>query len=352
MLLLGQRPLTASDADSDLFADRSDELKRVCRALDLGLNVYLWGPRGSGRTSLFHQVQRLLPDSKYVRLEGFKNLAERLDEIERVVRGERLLQREERVRRDSPLDVWPLAPRHEIQTVTVAEDPLRRLRAAAEAETDTDRPRQLLLVDDLSSRGLNEMFGRLRDNMWELPLQWVVAGESGHLSPPSDTFFDVSIELAPLDREGLEELLRRRASSGTRQEESRLLEVAQAALEPIAPCTPRRALAVLRDLYLSDDAAELTSELSRVQAAREHLKPTANTVLEALMAHGPVHAGDERLLGEVGVTRSRIVQVLSELEAQGLVSTQRVGRRKLYSAAIGGEPDSRRGEQETAELPT
>lgn len=54
-------------------------------------------------------------------------------------------------------------------------------------------------------------------------------------------------------------------------------------------------------------------------------------VLEALLAHGPAHAGDERLLAEVGVTRSRVVQVLAELEAEGLVMAERVGRRKIFA---------------------
>lgn len=345
MLLLGQRPLTASDADHRLFANRSDELKRVCRALDLGLNIYLWGSRGAGRTSLLHQVQRLRPESRYVRLEGFKNLTERLDELERILSGKRLLQREQRVRRPTPLDAIASLRNYEVETVTVAEDPVRRLRAAA--GVGEDGPQRVLLVDDLGRKGLQEMFGRLRDNMWELPIQWVVTGETAHLSAPADTFFDVSIELPPFDHEDLTELLQRRAESGTSQERSLLLASAASALKTIAPCTPRRALGVLRDVYLSDDAEEVTGELQRVQTARARLKPTANKVLEALLAHGPAHAGDERLLAEVGVTRSRVVQVLAELEAVGLVSAERAGRRKLYEASTGRDAHEKAGEGST-----
>lgn len=338
MLLLSQRALTASDADHLLFADRGEELKRVCRALDLGLNIYVWGPRGAGRTSLLHQVQRLRPDSSYVRLEGFKNMAERLSEVERVLSGKRLLQRQERVSRD------PFASllNYELRTVTVAEDPVQRLRAAAGVASDG--PRRVILADDLSRGDLQEMFGRLRDNMWELPIQWVVAGESASLSPPADTFFDVNVELPLLDRDSLAVLLQRRAASGTPQEERLLQALAISALEAIAPCTPRRALTILRELYLADDAAEVTSGLSRIEDIRARLRPTANKVLEALLVHGPAHAGDERLLAEVGVTRSRIVQVLAELEAEGLISAERVGRRKLYAAVSGGEIQEKSGE--------
>ena len=57
MLQLSQRPLTASPADAELFADRVEELAAVRRAVELGFNVYLQGPSGSGRTSLLRRLQ-------------------------------------------------------------------------------------------------------------------------------------------------------------------------------------------------------------------------------------------------------------------------------------------------------
>lgn len=323
MLLLSQRPLSSSNADSELFVDRSSELKRVFRALDLGLNVYLWGARGSGRTSFLQQVQRNRPESRYVRLEGIEKFQEQLEEAERALLDTSVLERHRTLNFRELMGVPALAQ----SRAKVA--PLRHLRAAAVSTKPSDA--SVLLVDDLAPAAIHEIFGRWRDDMWQVPIRWVVAGTTAHLDPPADSFFDVSVELPELDRNGLEELLRRRAASGTPQEASLLLTAAVPALEPVAPCTPRRALAVLRDLYLSDDAAEVTSELSKLQVVRAQLKPTANKVFEALMAHGPAHAGDERLLSEVGVTRSRIVQVLGELEEVGLVTAERVGRRKLYA---------------------
>ena len=114
-----------------------------------------------------------------------------------------------------------------------------------------------------------------------------------------------------------------------------LMQTAESLLDALAPCTPRRALAVLRDLYLSDDLLEATRQLENLQSARAGLKPTANRLIDALTHHGPTHAGDEELLAEVGVTRSRVVQLLSELEADGLVTAQREGRRKLFAVPAG-----------------
>jgi DNA-binding IclR family transcriptional regulator len=65
------------------------------------------------------------------------------------------------------------------------------------------------------------------------------------------------------------------------------------------------------------------------------MSDTAIRVLEALEAIGPVHAGDERLLEEIGTTRARVNQVLKELEAAGLAVAEQSGRRRLYAPARG-----------------
>lgn len=341
MLLLGQRPLTASDADHQLFADRSSELHRVSRALDLGLNAYVHGPPGSGRTSFLRQIERARPDAHYVRLFGVETLSDRLDQVELAVTGVPL----KRTRRAPWVDA--LSAMSTTETKIVA-DPLRHLRKALGPVRG--EPLHVVLVDDVGRKVCHELFGRLRDGLWELPIQWVVAGTSASLDAPADTFFDTVTELVPFDQEGLRELLRLRAASGTPEEGSLLMNTADSVLDAIAPCTPRRALTVLRDLYLSDDLLDATRQLENLKSARADLKPTANRLVDALIHHGPTHAGDAQLLEEVGVTRSRVVQLLAELEADGLVTAQREGRRKLFAIpggrpiAVDAEAETRRGE--------
>ena len=328
MLLLGQRPLTASHADHQLFANRTSELHRVSRALDLGLNAYVHGPPGSGRTSFLRQVERALPGAHYVRLFGFETLSDRLDQVELAVTGVGL----RRTRRSPWVDALSVMSTTETKIVA---DPLRHLKKALGPVRG--EPLHVVLVDDVDRKDCHELFGRLRDGLWELPIQWVVAGASSSLDPPADTFFDVVVELLPFEQEDLRDLLRLRAASGTPEEGSLLMKTADSVLDTVAPCTPRRALAVLRDLYLSDDLLEATRQLENLQSARAGLKPTANRLVDALIHHGPTHAGDAELLEEVGVTRSRVVQLLAELEADGLVTAQREGRRKLFSVP-GGRP--------------
>ncbi len=328
MLLLGQRPLSASDADRQLFANRNAELQRVCRALDLGLNAYVHGPPGSGRTSFLRQIERQVSGAKYVRLQGVQTLDERLEQFECAITGSNALPRE----RGNPL-AEALGSFASTQYKVVV-DPLRHVRSAL---TSHPAPAgHLLLVDDLDKDGCHEVFGKLRDDLWELPIQWVVSGSSSRLEPPADTFFDAVIELEPFDLDGLQELVERRAASGTGAEGLLLRSRAEPAIESIAPSTPRRALSVIRELYLSEDLESATHRLAAQSAARARLSATAARVLDAFVHHGPTHAGNEQLLEEVGVSRSRVVQVLAQLEAEGLVTAQRAGRRKLYAATKGG----------------
>ncbi|MXW76141.1 MAG: AAA family ATPase [Acidimicrobiaceae bacterium] len=321
MLLLSQRALGTSDVDHALFVDRSLELRRVQRALKLGLNVYVHGPRGIGRTSFLRQVQRDNPEARYARLIGLDGLSERLDEIERQITNQSALNR--RVPN-------PLVEAFSGTKSLVAEDPFRYLRAAVQQEEDQSP--FVVLVDDIDQSSVHELFGRWRDSVWELPIQWVVTGTSAYLEPPADSFFDVAVELTQFDCSSLEKMVQFRAESGTSEERRDLQQLADSALASLAPCTPRAALSVIRDLYLSEDREREASELQDLSAVRAGLKATPAKVLDALVVHGPTHAGDDQLLAEVNVTRSRVVQVLAELEAKGLVAAERVGRRKLYSA--------------------
>src|SRR5690349_5643135 len=53
---LDRRPLLETAVDADLFVDRDQELDRLLRALELGLNAAVGGPDGSGRTSLLRRL--------------------------------------------------------------------------------------------------------------------------------------------------------------------------------------------------------------------------------------------------------------------------------------------------------
>ena len=327
MLLLGQRPLGTSNADHRLFVDRASELARVRRALELRLNVYVHGPPGIGRTTFLRQLQRDSAEARYTSLGRFDSMHARLDAVQAGVTGASVAQHQgEGFGATFERTVAAMGGK----VIRSIEDPLRDLRAAASGATQ-ESP-HILLVDDLPHDDCQQLFGRLRDDMWEIPILWIVAGTTPYLDPPADSFFEEQLELSLFDRDAFRQLAVQRAASGTADERQRLLRAARAVSASVAPCTPRHAISVLREVYLTEEITEASKRIAELQASRSGLSPTAVKVLDALTAHGPTHAGDESLLASLGVTRSRVVQVLGELESKGLVSAQRAGRRKLYSA--------------------
>lgn len=330
MILLGQRPLGASDADFRLFANRSSELSRVSRSLRLGFNVYVAGSQGAGKTSFLHQVKRVHPEARYVGLNWFDTAEDRLLAIEGALTGKSEVHHEGANLAEQLSKSFAVIGGVQVREVA---DPLRHLRqAAARIESET---RLVLLLDDLPTEHCYELFGRLRDEIWELPVQWVVTGTTAHLEAPADSFFDTVIHLPLFEIEALQDLVSRRADSGTLEERVALEDIAGPVLDAVAPCTPRQALSAIRDVYLSDDFERASKDLAWVGEARARLTGTAAKVIDSLMVHGPTHAGDERLLAEVGVTRNRVVQVLGDLEVEGLVVSEREGRKQIYTAFPG-----------------
>ena len=82
---------------------------------------------------------------------------------------------------------------------------------------------------------------------------------------------------------------------------------------------------------ISNDPQGVSVWLEGMSRNRKWLTESGGRILSALTMYGPTHAGDERLLAEVGVSRNRVVQILGELEDEGLVTAKRVGRQKHYS---------------------
>ena len=267
-----------------------------------------------GKTTFLHQVHRSHPGAHYCRIKDSEAFKETLAELERIVGGQSGFM--ETIR---------------MLTYATPEDQLVQVLRQA-VRQPSDQPPRVVLLDDLDEEGRRQLFGRLRDELWELPIQWVVSGTEPYLEAPVDAFFETVIKLEHLEYETLRQLLCRRAQSGTAEEQAVLRDIADSVSATVAPCTPRRALSVARDVFLSDDAMGASSRLEQMQQLRSHLSESATRVLDGLMVYGPTHAGDEQLLAEVGVTRSRVVQLLAELETAGLVTAQRAGRRKLYSA--------------------
>ena len=184
---------------------------------------------------------------------------------------------------------------------------------------------RVVLVDGADDEQVRVLFGRYRDSMWDLPLTWVVTGRRSAPPPPADAFFDRVVHLTPWPRERIRELIGSRVPQWPADWCDEVASI-------LAPAAPSQALLDLQTLVLSGNPNQLLQWLADERALVADLPGRLRDLYEALNQAGPTHAGDEWLLGAMGVSRSRIVHGLKELESLDLLHAERDGRRVRYSS--------------------
>jgi energy-coupling factor transporter ATP-binding protein EcfA2 len=313
---LSGRPLLDNELDEALFTGRTAVLDRARRALRQGVNVLLLGPRGSGKTSTLHRLAhevRRRHEATTVLLDG--RGAEDTADLLSVL-------------------AWRLgAPDPPRYAASQSERLLARVEAMAR---HLGEARVTVLLDETPSpQEAQRLFGRLRDDLWRLPLVWAVAADSGdqgvYLSPPADAFFGRTLCLEPMDADTSRGLLRRRAPY--------LPDRTVTALAEQSLGNPRTLVALARQVLLDGVTAETIAagEAART-ATLETLSEPARRLYDEIVATGAVSMSEPTLLRRLGWTRPRAQQLIAVLEAVGLVEFTREppsrGRpRKLYRAA-------------------
>ncbi len=325
--MLTARPLFPTLADARYFV-WTEAARGLRDALLLGRNTLLLGARGSGRTSLLHMVEHSLRETE-ARPVAFASLAAATDPADAILTLHRAAVDAEWV---APLDddaTRALADRDEPFAPTAV---LRRLRYCP--------PRSILLVDDVGARIGAALFGRLRDELWQLPPKWAVApiaDEAGPLlTPPADAFFERRIEIGSLTPDLAYQMLRLRTKRGG----DRLPAEAARALADAGATTPRALFALARDMRDHDiDARALVeAKLRRLRAAEAAAGRPGAMVVTEMDGLEPVNAADPRLLDRLGWDRPRLARTLAKLEDRGVLSSYlepregQIGRRrKLYA---------------------
>lgn len=282
-----------------------------------GYNVLLVGDRGSGKTSLLAQTARRLRESHWDTAAVSGRLATDAREFLSLVRYSLDRARGERVGQSGAADSRAeLAPPREGPTQE-GEALLELVDGIRQAMNG--RPDTAVLVDELPSASVaHTVFGRLRDEMWALPLSWVVTAQDTerplYLRPPTDAFFEVVVDLEPLGSSEAVELLRRRLDPG---DSTPVDELGRAGAG-----NPRRTLALARQVLAEgvslDEAVRSENERGERFAS---LSSSAQRLVGELQANGPASASDEGLLRRLGWTRGRTSQVLAELEREHMVES-------------------------------
>jgi hypothetical protein len=204
---------------------------------------------------------------------------------------------------------------------------------------DQPAPPTVIVVDDVTADAGLDLFGALRDELWQVNARWLVTASTvqaaAFVRPPADVFFETRVQLEPFTVPEIDEALRRRLEDPDGAGDHRVLSAAAEA----GPLTPRRLLEVARELAADPTVggAGLTTVqgLRERTAALEAMGRPARMLAQELESLGWASASDERLLDRMGWTRPRVVQVIGELQQRGLIqmreeNTGRGRPRKLF----------------------
>ncbi|TQC44558.1 hypothetical protein EEB14_36780 [Rhodococcus sp. WS4] len=329
-MLLSGRPLLDNPVDAALFVDREEPLTRIHTALERGLNVLVTGDPGLGKTSLLRQVMYRARTAdagdpidahpmRFVRAQG-------------ITGGPALLAQIVNGAPTRPGSTAELLDQLTAERASIPDGTVDGDQAAGRGAT-AETPRPVIIVDDVTATAGHEVFGRLRDELWETGYQWIVAARAadraGLLTPPADAFFETVIDLPALTAEAAAALLTTRL---TPDPGALAAEIAE-----LVGGNPRRLLAAARDLVdLPRPQHRARIEAIALRNRRIHALGRPESMLAAeLEALGGASASDPALLDRLGWTRARAVQVLTKLEEEGLIVGEEVaagpGRpRKVY----------------------
>jgi hypothetical protein len=322
---LSGRPLTDNPLDQILYVDRSEELRKVLSSVERRSNVLITGPPGIGKTSLLHRVEHDLRARGYsptfVDAAPASSVEDLLDLIRWRLNGTPAA---------SQADVVPRPMASQDALGEAAR--LMRILSSLSAGASPDDRRVLLIDEPPSGEVGHTLFGRLRDEVWQLPFVWIVAVDNHERAaltrPPADSFFPILVDVGPLSDSDSIELLRKRLASSAVAGLERIVGIANG--------SPRRLLTLARDLVINERSMdEILYDEQKRNSILDDLGDSATLLFAFLQEHGAASASDEDLLTEMGWTRARATQVFNSLEEAGLVvgRRQKGGRRKLYELA-------------------
>jgi hypothetical protein len=326
-MFLSGRPLLANPADAQYLVPRP-EADAIVRYAAAHLNSLLLAQRGMGKTTVLRHVATRMPSESsrapvYLdgrRLPGAVTVLRAVRDAVQGARDPMTQGFEDTARLMQPMPV-ELRSDEALRLV-------RDLRDTAKAQG------ACILLDDPDPETAHQLFGRLRDELWETGIVWVVAADIArrqeYLTPPADAFFERVLELQPLTEAQQHDLIRRRLAPADDIGLTRVTTESG---------SPRALLSALREAVTTDGVeATLARRAERQLLAEKRIGPLGSMMLAEIEDGATASASDADWRDRFGVSRQRAQQVLAQLEREGLVRAERLpgpsGRpRKVYRRA-------------------
>lgn len=296
-----------------MFVDRAGELDRLVRAVRLGFNAVVAGERGSGKTSLLRHVDWTLrtvpqPGSEVGRTDAWRfHYVGTGDLTDAAGLLRRLLSQ---LTDDEP-------PRGGDSSLMLGR--ISQALAQPPPGPEGRRPQTVVVLDDLTAPLGRDLFGALRDELWQLGIVWLVGCADSEvdalLVPPVDAFFETVIELPGIGARAGTELISRRLDDTTELAAGDLAMILEA-----SHGNPRRMIDLVRAVVVDQVPADrLAAGLHTRSVQLGGVGRRAAMLAAELEALGPTSPSDQRLQQRMGVSRPRLINLLAELREAGLV---------------------------------
>jgi RecA/RadA recombinase len=311
-MLLKGRPLYDNKADANLFIT-PPIWNAVVHGSERELNVLLVGPRGSGKTSLLHQIQYAMRDEEsegavFVDGTAARDVVDLATRIRNALSGE-------------PSPIAESAERA-FGVATSSEEPIAgasRILAALLRSIGQADPALILLDCSGAPDAVFDLFGRMRDVLWQQGHRWIVAiddnDRSTVMKPPADAFFDVVAQIEPWSTADLVNLLNHRYSPAEEVDKKLVMHAAAN-----ASGSPREALRAMSHGILDDgDPAAFLEERGVLLDRASRLGRTAGMLMAELLDRDQASPSEAELQDSLGLTRARLTQLFHVLQDNGLV---------------------------------
>lgn len=369
--IFSSRPIQSYEEDKNYFVSFREEAEKILLAIETYENAIIIGDRGSGKTSLLnHMMYKLMDDPKLICVELSALSLSQFDQItllRRIIKelrekSEKFRSKSEKILEGIFSTMDSVQERKERQRRFEEEDDPHVLLKILNVIMNNLRKSQIkicFLLDDtdkIDSKLVWQTFRNIRDEIWKLKISIILTVLPSQVSeitrPPLDHFFHYWIKISPFNFSSVKELIEQRTqsiSSKIRIDDDALKEILKR-----ADGNPRNVLEILKKIFETESTNKITrKEIDNLGLVFANAMPDIEkAICNYLIRHPYTSASSGDFATQIGVSRSRLAQILNKLKREGLIGSKQDGRMTTYYITESGlEVRDQKDEEKITEGP-